>query len=81
MNDNRQTLSVRKHSQIDGIGFSLTGSRYLEFILNNKCELSDKIDNTSLSMESIVIALKERVLPLARVDSFNGSIFKLIHVA
>ena len=87
MKDNRQTLSVRKHIQIDGIGFSLyvyavaTESRCLEFVLNNKCEVSSKMGNTSLRMESIVIELKERVLSLARVDLFNDSGYTLIYVA
>ena len=87
MNDNRQTLSVRKRIQVDGIGFSLyiyavaTESRLSEFVLKDKCEVSHKIDNTSLRMESIVMERKERVLPLVRVDSFNGSSFTRIHVA
>ena len=86
MKDNRQNLSVRKRIQVGGIGFSLyvyavaTDHKLSGFVLKDKSEALNKIDNTSLRMESIVIERKERVLPLARVDSFNGSSFKLIHV-
>ena len=84
MKDNRQTLSVRKRIQVDGIGFSpyvyavAPDPKLSEFVLKDKCEVSNKIDNSSSNMESIAM---ERVLPLARVDSFNGSSFKRIHVA
>ena len=86
MKDNRLTLSVRKRIQIAGNDFPscvygvANESRFSQIFLNNQYGLSNEIDNTSLSMESAVRKRKGRVLSLARVDSFNGSSFTLIHV-
>lgn len=86
MKDNRLTLSVRKRIQIDGNNFPAcvytvaTDSRFSQIFLNNQYGLSNEIDNTSLSMEPVFSKRKGRVLSLARVDSFNGSSFTLIHV-
>ena len=72
MKDNRLILWKKRRIQIQGVGFSPYVYAATEFVLNAEWGVSNKIDCSSLNMKSLIVALKERVLSLARVDSLTS---------